>query len=241
MQKTTIKHMFLIAATLATLAATEVVSQELDLTQEVSAATMTQSDIVVSQNNRDDAFWTKPYGQDGAQYLGSMKQYEGLKIPAAEVGETITIGETTWRHITIHGQTGYADVNAFANVVRGAVIDISPFRYQVAFNSGGGGIWTKPYGIPGAEYLGGTVGDMRSFYVDKIAKIQNNGITTEWIHLQNYGWVDRTNTRSQIIMSEINYTLFGRYGILPRNYDLYSEYGSQLRQAGLTGINQLNF
>lgn len=73
MQKTTIKHMFLIAATLATLAATEVVSQELDLTQEVSVATMTQSDIVVSQNNRDDAFWTKPYGQDGAQYLGSMK------------------------------------------------------------------------------------------------------------------------------------------------------------------------
>lgn len=108
-------------------------------------------------------------------------------------------------------------------------------------DSGGGGIWTKPYGVPGAEYLGGTVGDMRSFYVDKIAKIQNNGITTEWIHLQNYGWVDRTNTRSQIIMSEINYTLFGRYGILPRNYDLYSEYGSQLRQAGLTGINQLNF
>lgn len=213
-KSTVIKGLFLVPMTLGIMAKTDVVSQHLNMETTVSAAT-TSSDMIVDQSNRDDGFWTKPYGQSGAEYIGSMKQY--------------------------NGKTGYVDVNAFADIKRAAIVDTDASKYQVTFNIYNGGIWSKPYGVSGAQQVGKTNGDTRTFQVDKIAKVVYRGGTTLWVHLQNYGWVDKGCTRAQINMSEVDPTLYGRYGILPRNFDVFAIYGSQLQNANTDPADELYY
>lgn len=244
MNITVMKKIVLVPLTMGVLATCGLVTQSLVANQTVSASTVTSTnniDLVVDQTGRNDGLWTKPYGQAGAEYLGSMQQYNGQTITANQIGTTVKQRDTTWRQVTINGQTGYVNANAFQDVKKGAVIDTDASKYQVTFNINHGAIWTKPYGVSGAEYVGQNNGDTKTYNVDKIAKVVYRGGVTQWVHLQGYGWVDRNCTRTQINMSEVNATLYGRYGILPREFNVFNVYGNQLNNAITSNADELYY
>lgn len=245
MNRIMMKTMVLVPLTIGVLTMTDFTASQYNLDTTVSAATVnnttTSIDLTIDQTGRDDGFWTKPYGQEGAEFIGNLKNYQGNVISSSNLGQVVQQGVITWRQVTINGQTGYVDVNAFKDEQRAAVVYTDATKYQVSFNIYNGQIWSKPYGAPGATVVGKTKGDTKDYNVDKIAKVAYRGGTTEWVHLQGYGWVNRKCTRTAINMAEVDATLYGRYGILPRNFNVFSVYGTQLTNATTQPINSVYF
>ena len=229
------KSMILVPLTIGVLTMADYTASQYKSDTTVSAATVnnttTSIDLTIDQTGRDDGFWTKPYGQEGAEFIGNLKNYQGNVISSSNLGQVVKQGVTMWRQVTINGQTGYVDINAFKDEQRAAVVYTDATKYQVSFNIYNGQIWSKPFGVAGATAVGKTNGDTKTYNVDKIAKVASRGGTTQWVHLQGYGWIDRQCTRTAYNMAEVDATLYGRYGILPRNFNVFSVYGTQLNNA----------
>lgn len=239
-----LKSMVLLPLTIGVLTMADYTTSQFNQGTNVAAAsvnTTTSIDLTIDQTGRDDGFWTKPYGQAGAEFIGHLKDYQGDVISSSNIGQVVKEGVTTWRQVKINGQTGYVDINAFKDEQRAAVVQTDATKYQVTFNIYNGQIWSKPYGVAGATTVGKTNGDTKTYNVDKIAKVAYRGGTTQWVHLQGYGWVDRNCTKTQINMAEVDPTLYGRYGILPRNFNVFSVYGSQLDNAITQPVNNVNY
>ncbi|MDI6498403.1 GW dipeptide domain-containing protein [Leuconostoc suionicum] len=229
------KSMILVPLTIGVLTMADYTASQYKSETTVSAATVnntiTSIDLTIDQTGRDDGFWTKPYGQEGAEFIGNLKNYQGNVISSSNLGQIVQQGVTTWRQVTINGKTGYVDINAFKDEQRAAVVYTDATKYQVSFNIYNGQIWSKPFGVAGATAVGKTNGDTKTYNVDKIAKVAYRGGSTQWVHLQGYGWVDRQCTCTAYNMAEVDSTLFGRYGMLPRNFNVFSVYGTQLNNA----------
>ncbi|WP_416827569.1 GW domain-containing glycosaminoglycan-binding protein [Ectobacillus polymachus] len=94
--------------------------------------------------------WSVPYGVQGSSYVGSTNNYVGKVI---KLVQKISLNNVVWYQFSVDNQViGWvdgrvlSDVNGISDSNRDAVMGAT------SINS----IWSMPYGVPGAEYLGST-------------------------------------------------------------------------------------
>lgn len=222
--------------------------------------------------DRADGVWSKPYGQEGANYLGKATDIQGQQIKA--YGTYVDNNGTVWVQFDFKGQRAWVDANSvrnhrdyfrentdkfdatdyvgkparvngkivvvldtyvdetgakWASVSEGKDILNSTIDYNVqtqqvsvsatdnsyglTIKNGPGAVWSKPYGLGGAEYYNATNNLAgQHFFADKIAYVGKDA--QKWIHIDHVGWVHEdvlTWDNGQVMNTG---TMLGRYGIV---------------------------
>ncbi len=115
----------------------------------VNAATnLNQNQLVVS--TAGNGVWSIPYGLNGAGYIGSTNDYVGKDI---KVTQKLTIGNVVWNQFSVNGQViGWLDSSVLSNLTNFQMMNQTAVMGATNVN----GIWSIPYGLSGANYLGST-------------------------------------------------------------------------------------
>ncbi|HDR4514598.1 GW domain-containing glycosaminoglycan-binding protein (plasmid) [Bacillus cereus] len=132
-----------------------------------------------------NGIWSIPYGVPGANYLGSTNLYAFRDL---QLVESATYGDVQWYKFSIDGKViGWIDKKALDNAG-----EVKPANFTITI--GGtydNGIWTLPYGITGAQYLGST-----KDYANQtlpVVKTVTQG-NTNWYQVKKdgklLGWID---------------------------------------------------
>ncbi|PGZ95414.1 hypothetical protein COE51_20295 [Bacillus pseudomycoides] len=132
----------------------------------------------------NNGIWSVPYGINGASYIDLTDKYAYQDI---KLIKKATSGSTTWYKFSLNGQViGWIDDKALDKGKSNAV----NFSVMIG-NTNGNGIWSTPYGIVGAKYLGSTNDySYQTVQVIRTVKIGN----TNWYHISKdgklIGWID---------------------------------------------------
>ncbi len=142
----------------------------------------------IKNNMNGNGIWTVPYGLQGASYLGDVTKYSGMVV---HVIGSVQIGDTLWYHLQVDGKdAGWVDSKVLNTT---ASVNQTPLNCDslIKNNMSGNGIWTVPYGLQGASYLG-DVTKYSGMVVHVIGSAQIGNVL--WYHLQvdgkDAGWVD---------------------------------------------------
>ncbi|WP_051957319.1 GW domain-containing glycosaminoglycan-binding protein [Bacillus sp. UNC322MFChir4.1] len=141
-----------------------------------------QDSIMGATNN--NGIWSLPYGVKGATYVGTSDKYayDNIKLIAKA-----NFGDTTWYQFSVDGKViGWVDGKALDK--DGA----QPANFSVTIgNTNSNGVWSKPYGVTGAQYLGST--NDYAYQTLQVIKTVKKGATT-WYQVKNdkgiVGWID---------------------------------------------------
>ncbi|SFC04001.1 Uncharacterized protein YvpB [Bacillus sp. 491mf] len=141
-----------------------------------------QDSIMGATNN--NGIWSLPYGVKGANYVGTSDKYayDNIKLIAKA-----NFGDTTWYQFSVDGKViGWVDGKALDK--DGA----QPANFSVTIgNTNSNGVWSKPYGVTGAQYLGST--NDYAYQTLQVIKTVKKGATT-WYQVKNdkgiVGWID---------------------------------------------------
>lgn len=129
--------------------------------------------------------WTRPYGESTATYLGDVSLYKGTIV---HITSLITSGNVTWYYMQVNDKPiGWIDSRAVDSIPTIDSID----EIQLVKRTKGDGIWSIPYGLDGAAYIGST-----NNYVGKdmklVQKMSLNGV--QWYQFSVngtiIGWLD---------------------------------------------------
>ena len=67
-------------------------------------------DVQIPTKGKDGGVWTRPYGQNGASYLGNVRDIAGQKVAGYSAYKDTDSG-VLWVEINFHGQRGFVDSN----------------------------------------------------------------------------------------------------------------------------------
>lgn len=67
-------------------------------------------DVQIPTKGKDGGVWTRPYGQNGASYLGNVRDIAGQKVAGYSAYKDTDSG-VLWVEINYHGQRGFVDSN----------------------------------------------------------------------------------------------------------------------------------
>ncbi len=169
----------------------------------LAASTVTNEQAVnfdglIKDNMKGNGIWTVPYGLQGASYLGDVTKYSGMMV---HVIGSAQVGSVLWYHVQINGKDGgWLDskvLNAATNVNQNQLVVLTT----------GNGVWSNPYGLNGASYIGST-----NNYVGKEIKlIQKLTIgNVVWyqfsVNNQVIGWLDSRALSGLTNLQTINQT-----------------------------------
>ncbi|SFI01720.1 Uncharacterized protein YvpB [Bacillus sp. 71mf] len=132
----------------------------------------------------NNGIWSVPYGISGANYIDLSDKYAYQNI---KLIKKVTFGNATWYKFSLNGQViGWIDDKALD---KGQSTSVN-FNVMIG-NTNGNGIWSTPYGIMGARYLGSTNDyTYQTVQVIRTVKIGN----TNWYHISKdgklIGWID---------------------------------------------------
>lgn len=135
----------------------------------------------VPNTNRGDGIWSKPYGQSGATYLGNMNDLQGRGITVYG-SYTDSDSGTLWVEFDYNGQRAFVDAKSLNSHQQ----SIDAYSYQmnvmdkVTNASSSDALWTKPYGVQGAEYVGSADINNQFVFVKSIS-YDKNGVA--WAHI----------------------------------------------------------
>ncbi|MCM3737539.1 GW domain-containing glycosaminoglycan-binding protein [Bacillus cytotoxicus] len=112
-------------------------------------ATSVQGNQIVAWA-KGHSIWTMPYGVSGASYVGSTNDYVGKEI---QLVQKMTVNKVTWYQFSMDGKViGWLDSRALSGLQNIQLINQNSVMGATIAN----GIWSMPYGVPGANYLGST-------------------------------------------------------------------------------------
>ena len=148
-------------------------------------ATSIQGNQIVAWTT-GNSIWTLPYGLAGASYVGSTNDYVGRDI---QLVQKMTLNNVVWYQFRIDGQvTGWLDSRALSNLKNIQTMNQTAVMGATAAN----GIWSMPYGIPGANYLGST--DLYAYRDIQLVESATYG-GVQWykfsIDGKVMGWIDQ--------------------------------------------------
>lgn len=132
-----------------------------------------------------NSVWTNPYGLPDANYVGSTNDFVGKKI---HLVEKMTWNTVTWYKFSIDGKIiGWLDSRALSDLQNIQSINQASMMGATTTN----GIWSIPYGVPGANYLGST--DFYAFRDLQLVESATYG-NMQWykfsIDGKVIGWID---------------------------------------------------
>lgn len=153
----------------------------------------TLSNLVINDENKTvllgdtygHAVWTLPYGEENAKYVGSANNYVNKTI---KVVGSITREQTVWYHFMVDGkEVGWIDSKAVSNASN--IVEMNE-TYHVE-NNQGHAVWTRPYGMQNASYVG-SASDFTNKNLDVKLSVNYNGVT--WYGFKNskgnLNWID---------------------------------------------------
>ncbi len=148
-------------------------------------------------NAQGDGVWSHPYGEQGASYEGDISLHAGTIV---HITASVQHGSVIWNAIEVDGNfIGWVDSRALENNIP-TVSNVN--TDQVVVETDGNAIWSSPYGLHGAKYIGST-----NDYVGKDVKIvkqmtyQNVLWSKVSVDGKVIGWLD---TRSLSSLSDIS-------------------------------------
>ncbi|SFI08598.1 SH3-like domain-containing protein [Bacillus sp. 71mf] len=107
-----------------------------------------QNQLIVSTSG--NGVWSVPYGLNGASYIASANNYVGKDV---KLIQKLTLGNVTWYQFSVNNQViGWLDGRVLSSLTNIQVIN----QAAVMGATNDNGIWSMPYGLPGANYLGST-------------------------------------------------------------------------------------
>ncbi|MDM5188374.1 GW domain-containing glycosaminoglycan-binding protein [Bacillus sp. DX4.1] len=133
-----------------------------------------------------NSVWTRPYGLSGASYIGSTNNYVGKNI---KLVQQMTLKQVTWYQFSINDQVvGWLDSRALSDLKDIQMINQNVVMGATAVN----GIWSIPYGVPGANYIGSS--DLYAYSDIKLVESAING-SVKWYKFsvdgKVIGWIDQ--------------------------------------------------
>ncbi|WP_379970459.1 GW domain-containing glycosaminoglycan-binding protein [Ectobacillus sp. sgz5001026] len=148
-----------------------------------SVSQISEKQIMAKTNG--NAIWSAPYGMEGAKYIGSTNEYTGKDV---QLTQQLTYHNVVWDQISINGKViGWVDRRALSNLSEIKTIDN---QSAVLGETHGNGIWTMPYGVPGAEFIDVTskyaYSDILLLESAKIGSVTWYKVVVDW----KIGWVD---------------------------------------------------
>ncbi len=143
--------------------------------------------------------WTRPYGEAAATYLGDVSLYKGTIV---HITSLITSGNVKWYYIQVNGKpVGWIDSRAVDSIPTIDSID----ENQLVRRTAGDGIWSIPYGLDGASYIGST-NDYVGKDIKLFQKMSLNGV--QWYQFSVngtvIGWLDGRVLSSLTDIKDIN-------------------------------------
>ncbi|MDP7977849.1 GW domain-containing glycosaminoglycan-binding protein [Bacillus multifaciens] len=132
----------------------------------------------------NNGIWSLPYGVKGANYVDNSDKYAYDNI---KLIEKATFGDTTWYKFSVDGKViGWVDAKALDKG------EAKPANFSITIGTtNGNGIWSKPYGVMGAQYLGST--NNYAYQTVQVIKTVKKGVTN-WYQVKNdkgvVGWID---------------------------------------------------
>lgn len=159
---------------------------------------------VISQDGRADGLWSKPYGQNGAQYLGKASTFQGRSLDFTELYVDSDDG-TTWVKFS-DGNTNYwvdSAGTSFKNKNAESVFSYSNNIPNVKFISTNPQdlIWTKPFETKGAKSLASVKDHLGDVFKVKRVLVDKNH--TGWVNI-DYNGVDAYVAESAVGGSNYN-------------------------------------
>lgn len=149
------------------------------------------TDVVQLQENQiieysnGNGIWSKPYGLDGAYYIGDANRFAGKEV---RLTQKMTVNNVVWYHFNVNGQEGgWVDGKVLSKLTNFQELKEDTIMGATRDN----GIWTVPYGVNGAEYKGSS--DNYAYTNIKLLMKANFGSTTWYKFSSNgkvVGWVD---------------------------------------------------
>ncbi|WP_416828332.1 GW domain-containing glycosaminoglycan-binding protein [Ectobacillus polymachus] len=152
-----------------------------------------------------NGIWSVPYGVNGAYYIDTADRYAYRDM---KLVEKANFGSITWYKFSVDGKViGWIDAKALD---KGEVI---PSNLTVMIgNTYNNGVWSVPYGIVGASYLGNT--NDYAYQTVQVIKSVKRGNTTWYqvsINGKVIGWIDGKNavTDAENVPVENNIVMIG--------------------------------
>lgn len=148
-------------------------------------ATSVQENQIVAWTT-GNSIWTLPYGVAGASYVGSTNDYVGRDI---QLVQKMTVNNVVWYQFRIDGRViGWLDSRALSNLKNIQVMNQAAVMGATGVND----VWSMPYGVSGANYLGST--DLYAYRDIQLVESATYG-SVQWYKFsvdgKVIGWIDR--------------------------------------------------
>ncbi|MGF2715655.1 GW domain-containing glycosaminoglycan-binding protein [Bacillus cereus] len=158
------------------------------------------SQIIEKSNN--DGIWSKPYGLEGANWVGSVNGYVGKVV---KITERVSVDRTLWYKISLDGkEVGWVDAHVMSKATDIVDINESIFTGVTGTNHG---ILTLPWGMKGSQWVS-SVNDYAYQELKATKKTVHNGVT--WYQVSHngkvLGWMDKNSINTQGI-ENTNFTV----------------------------------
>ncbi|HDX9578531.1 TPA: GW domain-containing glycosaminoglycan-binding protein [Bacillus pseudomycoides] len=145
-------------------------------------------DVTIGDVSSQHGIWSKPYGTADAQYLSPANNYAYQTV---KVVKTMKVGSTNWYQVkNDKGIIGWIDGDKATSNVQNLPINRPKMSVSTVVKSSDG-IWTKPYGEPGANWIT-SVSDYSFKRVKVIQRVKKS--MTVWCKIKLddkvLGWVD---------------------------------------------------
>ncbi|SFJ95822.1 MULTISPECIES: GW domain-containing glycosaminoglycan-binding protein [unclassified Bacillus (in: firmicutes)] len=107
---------------------------------------------VMAENVNDHAIWSIPYGLEGAKNVGNVSDYANSIM---HVDKYTYVDNTRWYHVSVDGRDiGWLDSKAISGAFY--ILQRSGV-YHVSTNDTSHGVWSRPYGMKNASWIGSAV------------------------------------------------------------------------------------
>ncbi|RYL93949.1 GW domain-containing glycosaminoglycan-binding protein [Sporolactobacillus sp. THM19-2] len=165
-----------------------------------------------------DGIWSKPYGVNGAQWLGYASKFKGKQVELIREAQT---SHGVYDQFRINNQTiGWIDKAGFRSVKSGLsynkVVSLAGTVHARSWDS----IWSAPYPVPGAQWK-----DRASNYNGKQVNIIREARTTRGTYYQfqlngrTIGWTDKNTIQNLGDRTYYNKEVFYSAKMSPKSWD----------------------
>ncbi|WP_440602971.1 GW domain-containing glycosaminoglycan-binding protein [Bacillus sp. GB_SG_008] len=164
-------------------------------------ATSVQENQIVAWT-KGNSIWTLPYGLTGASYVGSTNDYSGKEI---QLVQKMIVNDVVWYQFSINGQViGWLDSRALSDLKNIQTINQTAVMGATAVN----GVWSMPYGVSGANYLGST--DLYAYQDIQLVESATYG-GVQWYKFsvdgKVIGWIDQKALDNAGEAKDANFTV----------------------------------
>ncbi|QAA21563.1 GW domain-containing glycosaminoglycan-binding protein [Sporolactobacillus terrae] len=136
-----------------------------------------------------NGIWTKPFAEDGTQFLGYRGQYNGKR---AEIIREVETNHETYYQFKVNGNLiGWMNTKAFSNYGDGIDYDRSVYKTGYVQTGDDNSVWSDPYAVSGVRWIAsGPQFNNRHVEIVREAKVEGRIYYQFKVNGRIIGWMD---------------------------------------------------